>query len=399
MKTTKSKIRCGGMLAILVLALGLTAEVANADFTFGTPTNLGPTVNSSADDLHPTVSADGLSLLFHSFRSGGSGGADLWVTRRPTVSDPWEIQVNLGELVNSSVEERAPSVSSDGLELYFHSNRPGGQGGTDLWVTTRATVSDPWGEPVNLGPTVNTADDRNPDISADGLSLYFASNRPGGYGDTDFWVTTRITKNAEWGTPVHLGSTVNSSYAERQPTISADGLWLFFNDYSNPRPGGYGGEDIWMTTRPTPEGDWGPPVNLGPTVNTPYSDIGPDISYDGRTLFFSSNRLGGSGAWDLWQVSIEPVVDFNGDGIVEIGDLLFLIESWGQDDPTTDIGPAPWGDGIVDVADLEVLMSYWGQEAFDPALVAHWKLDETQGSIAYDSAGEYDATLHGDPTW
>ncbi len=129
---------------VLVLALGLAADVANADFTFGGPTNMGPTVNTSSDDMHPTVSADGLSLIFNSWRTGGSGGADLWVTRRPTVSDPWDTTVNLGALVNSGAEDRAPSISADGLELYFHSNRPGGHGSDDIWMTTRPTTSDSW---------------------------------------------------------------------------------------------------------------------------------------------------------------------------------------------------------------------------------------------------------------
>lgn len=94
-----------------------------------------------------------------------------------------------------------------------------------------------------------------------------------------------------------------------------------------------------------------------------------------------------------------PVVDFNGDEIVDIKDLLRLIESWDQDDPAVDIGPTPFGDGIVDAADLEVLMSYWGQEIPNPALVARWKFDETEGDIAHDSTGTYDATLFNGPAW
>ncbi|MHC4540685.1 MAG: extracellular catalytic domain type 1 short-chain-length polyhydroxyalkanoate depolymerase [Planctomycetota bacterium] len=93
-----------------------------------------------------------------------------------------------------------------------------------------------------------------------------------------------------------------------------------------------------------------------------------------------------------------PVVDFNGDGIVDIKDLLRLIQSWGQDDPMVDIAP-PFGDGVVDVLDLEVLMSYWGQEVEDPTLIAHWKLDETEGDIAYDSAAVNDAVVFGGAVW
>jgi poly(3-hydroxybutyrate) depolymerase len=93
---------------------------------------------------------------------------------------------------------------------------------------------------------------------------------------------------------------------------------------------------------------------------------------------------------------IRPTVDLNGDGAVDIGDLLRLIESWGQDDPEVDIGPLPLSDGVVDAADLEVLMSHWGQDAH---FLAHWKLDETGGDVAYDSINENHAAVMGDPAW
>jgi len=96
---------------------------------------------------------------------------------------------------------------------------------------------------------------------------------------------------------------------------------------------------------------------------------------------------------------IPPSPDFNGDGMVDIQDLLRLIESWGQNDPAVDIAPPPFGDGVVDKKDLEVLMGYWGQEIPDPALVAHWKLDEAEGVVAVDSAGANDGVLLGNPTW
>ncbi len=94
-----------------------------------------------------------------------------------------------------------------------------------------------------------------------------------------------------------------------------------------------------------------------------------------------------------------PAVDFNGDEIVDIDDLLILIEHWGTDEPLCDIAPAPFGDGIVDVQDLEVLMSYWQQEVLPVSLLAYWKLDETEGDIAYDSAGVNDGIVNGEPTW
>jgi hypothetical protein len=93
------------------------------------------------------------------------------------------------------------------------------------------------------------------------------------------------------------------------------------------------------------------------------------------------------------------VVDFNGDGTVDIKDLLRLIESWGQDDPLCDIAPPPFGDGIIDAMDLELLMSHWEQPVDDPTLIAHWALDEAEGITAYDSAGVNDAFLVGGTEW
>jgi hypothetical protein len=98
-------------------------------------------------------------------------------------------------------------------------------------------------------------------------------------------------------------------------------------------------------------------------------------------------------------LTVVPSPDFNGDGKVDIQDLLRLIESWGQNDPSVDIAPPPFGDGVVDKKDLEVLMSYWGQEIPDPALIAYWRLDEDEGVIAADSAGVNNGVLVGNPMW
>jgi len=274
-----------------------------------TPTNLGPVVNSSAEDSTPSISADGLSLYFSSKRSGE--WADLWVTTRPTVSDPWDPPVNLGPPINSASTEDTPSISADGLTLYFSSYRPSGK--MDIWIATRQTTDDEWGAPVNLGPTINSsALDWSPSISADGLELFMHSDRPSSYGGDELWVARRETTNDEWGSPVNLGPTVNSRSLDATPSISADGLLLFFQ--SN-RPGGYGGPvDIWVTSRPTTYADWGTPVNLGPVINSSHFDGNPTISADGSTLYFVSNRSDGHGDLDLWQVSITPMPgDFRDD--------------------------------------------------------------------------------------
>ncbi len=351
------RLTIAGFVAAIVIGGGGNAH---ADFIFGEPTNVGSTVNSSAYEGTPSISADGLELYFRSNRSGGSGNVDVWMTTRNTKDDEWTPPVNLGQTVNTSAFDSCPSVSADGLSLFFMSNRSGGAGGSDVWVTTRTVKDDPWGAPVNLGSTVNGSSvDGCPSISANGLSLFFRAGAPGGFGDQDIWITTRATSDDDWGPPVNLGATVNTAYKDCCPSISADGLALFF--HSN-RSGGSGGLDLWITTRATISEPWSTPVNLGPSVNTSASDHAPSISSDGSTLFFDSNRAGGVGNDDLWQVSIKPIVDLNGDGIVNADDMCIIVDNWGTDNSLCDIGPMPWGDGIVDVQDLIVLAEHLFEE-------------------------------------
>ena len=324
---------------ILVFSVGVVTEDADADFTFGEAVNLGPTVNSPAHDMCPRISTDGLSLFFTSARPGGLGGIDAYVATRPSIDAPWLAPVNLGPTVNSTADEHSLSLSADALTLYFTSKRAGGFGRGDLWLTKRTTIDDPWGTPENLGSTVNSPDDELAlGISTDGLSLTFTSNRAGGSGGYDLWRTTRATTSDPWGAPVNLGPTVNSSDNEYTLGVSPDDRTLYF---SSDRPGVEGWINLWVTRRATLHDDWSEPVPLGPGVNGPSVDGFPVVSTDGQTLYWSSKRDGGAGLVDLWQMPILPVVDFNGDYNVGIKDLLLLIEHWGQNEPSVDIAPGP----------------------------------------------------------
>jgi len=404
MKTTRAKIRCGGMLVILVLALvlSLATEVTKADFTFGKSTNLGPIVNGPYSDGSPSLSNDGVELFFDSTRPGGLGNYDLWVAMRATTDDNWGPPANLGSAINNPAFDGQPKISANGLSLFFASDRSGGFGNSDIYVSTRSTIDNSWGTPVNLGPIVNsTYDDWSPSITADGLSLFFSSQRSGGLGGWDVWVTMRASTADPWREPVNMGPTVNSSAHEAYAGISANGLSIFLSDYASPpfRADGFGGGDLWLTTRANSSDPWRTPVNLGPTVNTGAWDASSDISTNGSTLYFSSNCAGGSGALDLYQVLILPAVDLNGDGIVDSADICIMVDHWGENYSLCDIGPTPLGDGIVDVQDLIVLSEYLMQVVNDPTLVAHWALDEIEGEIASDSANDNDGTVYGDPAW
>jgi hypothetical protein len=170
-------------LGLVAGVLGLPSTV-RGDFVFGTPTNLGATVNTAAGEVAPSLSADGLSLYFTS-EDGYGGQGDIWIATRPTTNSEWGQSANLGPAVNSTACETSPCISADGLTLFFCDGhwgvaapqRPGGCGDVVLWVTTRRTVTEPWESPVNLGPQINSPYwDGDPALSADGRSLYFAGD-------------------------------------------------------------------------------------------------------------------------------------------------------------------------------------------------------------------------------
>jgi len=362
---------------------------------------MGANVNSSSGDGASCTSADELEMYFGSNRSSGRGNWDIWVCKRQTIHDPWGPAENLGAPINSQHAERYPSLTADGLTLYFsdaiwESPRPGGRGQQDLWLATRPSRSEPWHAPVNVGGPVNSASiDCYPSVSGDGLILVFTSMRAGGRGGLDLWMSTRSNAADPWGAPSNLSS-VNTPSQDLECGLSADGLALVF--CSN-RANGVGSYDIWMTTRKSRQDPWLPAMNLGPRFNGPAEEGSPGFSAGMNTLFYDSNGKGGFGDYDKLQAPIIPQVDFNSDYLVDISDLLMLIENWGQPGPSLDMGPHPWGDGVINAADLEVLMGYWGKDVYDPHLLAHWALDEFEGEVAYDSAGENDAQVLGHGVW
>jgi len=347
---------------IAVVVILAVAGIARADFTFGPPQNLGPVVNTGNEGT-PALSPDALTLYFSGNFAGGAGKNDLWYCTRPTVNDPWGPPVSVGAPVNTAAYEMYPCVSPDNLTLYFGEFLPtpyraGGLGTGDLWMAARASPQDPWGEPVNLGPNVNSAEylESCPALSQDGLTLIFAVAAPT-MQPCDLWMSTRPSIHDPWGPRTILKTSDGKTFRGMEPALSADGLALFF---TNPDVAGM---DLWMSLRQSPKDLWDPPVSLGPTINTDKRDNSPSLSPNMKTLYFcASQRPGGLGGADLWQVDILPVVDFNADGKVDNQDLLRLVESWGKDDPLVDIGPGPWGDGKVDIEDLKVFMTYWEKE-------------------------------------
>ena len=346
----------------LCLLAGLGVPAVHADFTFGEPVSIQsdfPFVNPATDWIF-CFSADELEAYacLSGDQPGGYGQHDIWVSKRSSVEDEWGAPENLGPLVNSEGWDIYPILSADGLELYFYSDRPGGYGDADLYVTRRATRTSPWEAATNLGPKVNSASaDMVASPSPDGLELYILSDRPGGYGGGDFYVSRRATRNDPWGDPVNVGPAVNSPGGELAASFSPDGLLMFFG---SDRPGEFSDFDGYVTRRASPSAPWQPAVNLGPIVNRDFFNW-PSISADGSTLYILYEPNDWSAMW-TYKAPILPIVDFNGDGRVDLTDLVMLIENWGTDKTLYDIGPYAWGDGKVGIEDLKAFIAEWEKE-------------------------------------
>jgi len=286
-----------------VEALSNRAVVAEQPpgFVFGEPVNLGPPINTAYNEGPPFFSSDGLLLYFCSNRPGGT--EDIWMSSRSSLDADWEEPVNLGPQVNSEGWDIWPCPSADGLSLYFFSYRKGGLGNGDIWVSHRSSTKDDWEPPENAGENINSPYyDGASVLSADSLEIIFTSMR---LGPGQLWTCRRDSTDRPWGEAVNLGPTVNGLYFSCAPCLSSDGLFMFFH---STRPGGMGFYDLYVTHRETRDSEWGFPVNLGSTVNSEFGDICPTVSPDDRCLYFcdfpSSIRPGGHGNTDIWRVPI-----------------------------------------------------------------------------------------------
>ncbi|MEO1525621.1 MAG: protein kinase [Planctomycetota bacterium] len=197
----------------------------------------------------------------------------------------WNDSVRLSEGINTEHNEDAPFVTADGLQLYFNSDRPDGSGGYDLYVSRRETVEDDWGPPLNLGESINSpGNDQAAFVTADGLSLFFCSDRDGVY---DLYEARRRSSGEEWGMPRPLPPPINSSSVDLEPTLSSDGLTLLFCSGREPK---HQVCDMMIARRESLKDDWSPPKNLGPWLNSAEWQGSPKLMGDeiGSTLIFHS---------------------------------------------------------------------------------------------------------------
>lgn len=260
------------------------------------PINLGASINTTADEYSPVSTADDKTIIFT--RQIGQN-EDFYQANK--VDNQWQKAVYLSDRINTpNYNEGSESVSQDGKFLFFTGcNRPDGKGRCDIYVTTKK--GDDWGKPFSLSPPINTPGwESQPSISADGRTLYFVSNRKGGYGGYDIWKSNLTDKG--WSEPENLGPNVNTPYNEQSPFIHPDDSTLYF--CSNGWPG-MGNQDLFVS-RLGKDGKWQVPKNLGYPINTNGDESGLSLTAGGAYAFFSSNKLDGFGGFDIYTFEMPP---------------------------------------------------------------------------------------------
>jgi hypothetical protein len=258
------------------------------------PENLGDSVNSALNEYWPCLSVDEQLLMFTVMlpltREHPEAPVylqeDFFYSVR--LREGWSLRKNAGPPLNTQDNEGAHSMTADGQILFFTAcNRRDGQGQCDIYVSNRKGNS--WSIPVNLGPPVNSRySEKHPTVSADGRILLFTSDRPGGKGSFDIWMSVRNATG--WSLPVNLGDSVNTAGTEQSPFLHPDGQSLYFSSTGWP---GMGESDIFLS-RKGADGSWKKPVNLGYPINTYHDEIGLTVNASGNRAYFASDRERGT---------------------------------------------------------------------------------------------------------
>ncbi|MGY4536371.1 outer membrane protein OmpA-like peptidoglycan-associated protein [Mucilaginibacter sp. UYNi724] len=254
------------------------------------PINMGAEINTAADEYLPVATADEGTLIF---TRKIDNNEDFYKSIK--LNNNWQNAEYLSDVINTPMyNEGAQSISQDGKYLFFTGcNRPDGLGRCDIYISQKK--GDDWAKPFSLGNPVNTSGwEAQPSISADGRTLYFVSNRKGGYGGYDIWKSTLSDKG--WGVPENMGPEINTPYDEQSPFIHPDDSTFYF--CSNGWPG-MGNKDLFVS-RLGKDGKWGKPDNLGYPINSSGDENGLTLTANGSYAFFSSNNLKGFGGYDIY---------------------------------------------------------------------------------------------------
>jgi outer membrane protein OmpA-like peptidoglycan-associated protein/Tol biopolymer transport system component len=269
---------------------------ASENYVFA-PQNLGDSVNTAESEYFPSISLDGNKLIFTRRLNGRN--EDFFGTIKN--KNGWRRALPLSGGINTPMNEGAQNLSQDGNWLFFTGcYRPDGFGSCDIYMSYQ--TENGWSEPFNLGGNINTDQwESEPSISPDKRDLYFASRRPGGFGGSDIYVS-HLLPNGTWSKAENLGPEINTSGDESEPFIHADNQSLYF--VSNGLPG-YGETDIFITRKGN-DGKWGKPENLGYPINTINTDGTMIIASDGVTTYFSSDRRDSRGFTDIYTFQMRP---------------------------------------------------------------------------------------------
>lgn len=262
-------------------------------------------INTAFSDYAPLISPDGSQLYFTSRRSGSTGNKtdankeyfeDIY--RCALTAGKWTSPVNLGMPPNSETHDAAVALSSDGNTMYFYRTSPDGLSG-DIWISDYNNNN--WLEAKKMEANINTIGgvETSISISPDGNTIYFSSNRTGGYGGKDLYRVTKMP-DGKWSQAMNLGPRINTSQDEDSPFIHPDGRSFYFSSGGHENMGGF---DIFKSYLDE-NGSFTSPVNVGYPINSVRDDIFYVVTHDGKRAFFSSNREGGPGSFDIYQTDI-----------------------------------------------------------------------------------------------
>ena len=264
------------------------------------PVNLGRTVNSKYAEYLPNLTQDGKYLIYtrmaamsHAFPSLQE---DFYISKNK--AGVWTKSLPLSHTLNTKKNEGAPSISADGSVLFFAAcNRKDGEGSCDIYYSFNR--GNYWTTPKNARAINTDHWDSQPNLSSDGKTLYFASDRDGGVGGRDIWAVDVLGEGV-FGKPYNLGVIINTKYDEMSPFIHFDNQTLYFASDGWP---GMGEKDIFLCRRLT-DNTWSDPQNLGYPINSSKSDNSLFVSADGSIAYFTSSRAGGYGKEDIYQFNL-----------------------------------------------------------------------------------------------
>lgn len=262
------------------------------------PRPLGDTVNCFPMQYFPVLTADEQELIF-TRRLGESNedDEDLVITRKDSLGH-WQKPESISPNVNSEFNEGTCSISADGRQLIFTSclGRKG-FGNCDLFQSLK--VGGIWSQPLNMGPQINSAAwESQPSLSADGRVLYFLSDRKGGLGNRDIYVSHQIEPN-KWTKAENLGPKINTSYDEISPFVHANGRTLFFA--ANGRLG-FGGYDLFRSEKEN--GEWQEPINFGYPVNNHEDQFSLFITADGKRGYYSHEEGSKNTSGKIYEITV-----------------------------------------------------------------------------------------------